>query len=211
MDTYPELSGVSPRQLSNSMQDLVRRGRMNVEVEWGVSQLYQLLEMSESGSGAAEQTQGYEFLILAEGAIHAILRNATAQAGSSHDEAYIGSDSTPIRPSWRGAYNDAYAIEMHIETWGADEFTGRMAYPDSDTVTRVVGRIETKNKDTPSGTVTWKETEFIRRGREIDFDGRYQATVSGDTMRGAWYHGGRLVAEFKMEATRADTVPALST
>jgi hypothetical protein len=209
---YPELTPVASPQLSRAIQDLVRRGRLSAEVERAISQLYQLLEMSETSNGMADQTQGYEFLMLAEGAIHAILRSARIQASSGDNNSRIGSDSTPIRPSWRGRYNNDYPIELHIERWSPGEFAGKMIYPDSGTVTRVLGRIETKSRDRARDTITWEETDYTSRGnRRIDFNGRYQATVADDTITGAWYQGDRRVAEFQMKAAGVGTVPALST
>lgn len=206
-ESYPQLASVAPYQLSRAMQDLVRRGLLSAEVERAVSQLYQLLEISESSTGIADQTQGYEFLMLAEGAIHTILRSATAPASGDYSDARSGSESTPIRPIWRGVYNNDFPIELHITTWGANSFEGSMIYPGSDTITRVTGRIEPRSGDRAPVTVRWEETGYARQGRRgIDFDGHYEATVTGDTMTGEWYQGNRLVARFKMEAAEADAI-----
>lgn len=204
--SYPELAGVPLYRLQNAMQDLIRRSVLSAEVARAVGQLYQLLEISQSSAEIADQTQGYEFLMLAEGAIHTILRSATAQASGDDNDA-TGSASTPIQPSWRGTYNNDYPIELHVRRWTANKFEGLMSYPASDTTTRVTGRIEPRNREIGPITITWEETGYGRKGRRtIDFNGRYQATVSSETMNGEWYQGNRLVAKFEMKAIKAGAI-----
>jgi hypothetical protein len=208
--SYPELAAVAPYRLQGAMQDLVRRGVLSAEVERSVSQLYQLLEISQLSTDVADQTQGYEFLMLAEGAIHTILRSAGTQASGDYDDARNGSESTPIEPSWRGIYNNSYPIELRIREWKENNFEGLMSYPNSGTITRVTGRVEPSSRDGAPVTVRWEETGYAQQGgRPIDLNGYYQATVSGDTMTGQWYQGTRLVAGFEMAAIVTGTTADL--
>jgi hypothetical protein len=209
-ESYPQLASVAPYRLSRAMQDLVRRGFLSAEVERAVNQLYQLLEMSESSTSVADQTQGYQFLMLAEGAIHTILRSATIPASNEYDDTRSGSESTPVAPAWRGIYNKDFPIELRIMKWSTNSFEGAMIYPGSDTVTRITGRIESRNRDEATVAIRWEETSYARQGRRsIDFNGRYQASVSGETMTGAWYQRDRLVARFEMKAAEAVTISEL--
>jgi integrase len=55
-----------------------------------------------------------------------------------------------------------------------------------------------------------KELAYIREGRRpIDFNGSYAATITGDTMEGAWYQATRRVARFTMTASDRSTTPSL--
>jgi hypothetical protein len=198
---YPQLASVPTRKLARAMQKLVRRDVLSAEVEWAVSQLYQLLEMSESGTGTADRSQGYGFLMLAEGAIHAIMRSAASKVGADRG-AVTGSTPGRLRPSWQGVYDDRFRIRLRIEKWDRSQFYGVMRYPDSGTITRVEGDIGTGSPDNEDVLVTWRETGYERESSQnIDFNGRYRATVSGDTMAGAWFQNDQPFARFKMTAT----------
>jgi hypothetical protein len=134
-----------------------------------------------------------------------ILRSVRTQASDDSNDARSGSESTPIRPSWRGIYNNDFPIELHVREWNVNNFEGEMIYPGRDTVTRVTGRMEPRSRDSATVAVRWEETSYAPSGRRsgrrsIDFNGHYEAAVSGDTMTGQWYQGNRLVATFKMEA-----------
>lgn len=197
-DAYPQLRSVDPDHLMEAMRRLARRGELSREVELAVGQLYELFEMSESRA-AVDQAQGYDFLMLAEGAIHVILRSV--QAGISRD----GEESArlPIRSRWRGQYNGDYPITLHILRWDGDEFSGEMSYPGSGTVTRVTGSARTSARDGEPVLMTWKETAYADEGtRRIEFNGRYDATVSGQIMIGSWRYQNspRVVADFDMKA-----------
>jgi hypothetical protein len=208
--SYPQLAAVAPYRLQGAMQDQVRRGLLSAEVERAVSQLYQLLEISQSSTDVADQTHGYDFLMVAEGAIHTILRSVRTQASGDYNDARSASESTPIRPSWRGIYNNDFTIELRVTEWRANDFEGVMIYPDSNTITRVTGRVEPGSRDRAPVTVRWEETGCARQGtRTIDLNGHYQATVSDDTMTGQWYQGNRLVARFEMEAIEAGAIAEL--
>jgi hypothetical protein len=99
-------------------------------------------------------------------------------------------------------YDDRFRIRLRIEKWDRSQFYGVMRYPDSGTITRVEGDIGTGSPDNEDVLVTWRETGYERESSQnIDFNGRYRATVSGDTMAGAWFQNDQPFARFKMTAT----------
>jgi hypothetical protein len=78
-DNYPQLRLVPPSQLAQAMKNLVDNHEMGANVETSVRQLQELLDMPEWNSDHVGDTRGYAFLMLAEGAIHEILRTAQKQ------------------------------------------------------------------------------------------------------------------------------------
>ena len=68
--------------------------------------------MFDSGNEAASPSRGYEFLCLRRGR-HSILRSA--RESSSGDLGDAG--GLPIKPAWRGIYNEDYAIELYVQEW----------------------------------------------------------------------------------------------
>lgn len=198
-ENYPQLRRVLPSQLPEAMQRLVDKGEMEADVALSVQQLYELLVMPEWEKDEAGDTRGYAFLMLAEGAIHGVLRSARAR-DTSADAHPPTSDPEPISTSWRGVYNDSFPILLDISAWSGTRFDGTMTYPDGDAVTTITGSVENADNGV---RLTWNEREYAREGhRSIDFDGYYSATIeNGDTMHGAWYKAGRLVARFTMKAT----------
>lgn len=201
-ESYPELASITQDRLSDAIEDLVRRGALHEDVANAISQLRKLLEMSDSDANMVDPARGYLFLMLAEGAIHGILRSAKIHANKITD-ARLTAGLTPIRSSWQGRYNRGFIIELHIAKWSNDtEFEGEMNYPGSGTVTSVNGSI------IPTGPgsglkVAWRERDYVRRGeRSIDFDGDYRATISGDVMAGGWYTDEQLIGEFELEAIK---------
>lgn len=81
-----------------------------------------------------------------------------------------------------------------------------MTYPDGDTATKIVGTAEDADG---SVRLTWQEVAYIREGRRgIDFNGSYTATITADTMDGAWYQADRRVARFTMTASDRSATPA---
>jgi hypothetical protein len=185
-DAYPQLRRVPPAQLPEAMKALVDKGLMDADVEQSVRHLYELLEMPEWNQDQVGDTRGYAFLMLAEGAIHGILRSAHQRAVARSGE-QPGATEAQISPAWRGTYNDSYRLEVRIRRWEDLGFSGDMAYPDSDTVTSVRGRID-EAADGAGTRVIWTETGYSHKGRrDIDFRGSYSATVTGDLMDGGWY------------------------
>jgi hypothetical protein len=204
-ENYPQLRRVLPSQLPEAMHDLVDKGEMEADVAMSVQQLYELMAMPEWEKDQAGDTRGYAFLMLAEGAIHGILRSAQAR-GTGSGEDPSARPPVPIRTSWRGTYNNSFPIQLNLATWSGSRFDGTMTYPDGDTVTSVTGTVEA---DADGARLTWKEQEYTRPGRRtIDFGGNYAATIRGDTMDGAWYQGTRRVASFTM--TASSTSPTTS-
>jgi hypothetical protein len=181
------------------MQALVDKGEMEPDVALSVTQLYELLEMPEWQKDQAGDTRGYAFLMLAEGAIHGILRSAQARSGVPEQEPLVSAPAA-ISTSWRGTYDGRFPIELHINSWSGRSFDGTMNYPDGKTETSISGTAE----DESNGVVrlTWKENGYVIKGRRsIEFDGSYAATVSDMTMNGAWYRASRRVADFTMTAS----------
>ena len=197
-ENYPQLRRVLPSQLPEAMHRLVDRGEMEGDVAMSVQQLYELLVMPEWEKDDAGGTRAYAFLMLAEGAIHGILRSARDR-GEEAGEHSPGNLRAPIATSWRGVYNNAYDLQLDIAARSDGRFEGTMTYPDGGTITRVVGSIESAQDGI---RLRWEEREVTRQGsRRIDLNGYYLATIeNGDTMRGAWYHKDRLVARFTLTA-----------
>jgi hypothetical protein len=81
-ENYPQLRRIPPSQLARAMQGLVDSELLDADVALSVEQLYELLEMPEWKSDPAGDTRGYAFLMLAEGAIHGILRSAQAHGAA---------------------------------------------------------------------------------------------------------------------------------
>ena len=198
-ENYPQLRRVPPSQLPQVTQGLVDRGLLDADVALSVKQLYELLEMPEWNADTAGDTRGYAFLMLAEGAIHGIIRSAQAHAAGTERELSSGLPG-PVSSSWRGTYNNAFPIELHILTWTGDDFTGKMIYPDEDTTTSISGKIEERT-GSDGFRLVWTEDEYIQHGRrDVELKGRYRATVSGTSMKGTWNRGLQPIASFEMSA-----------
>jgi hypothetical protein len=208
-DNYPQLRRVPASQLTPAMQDLVDRGLMDADVKLSVQRVYELLQMPEWDKDPVGDTRGYAFLMLAEGAIHGILRGAKAQL----DEQETGPTkpaTTPIPLTWRGSYRDSLPIELSIRTLQeGGRFRGTMSYPDSDTVTSVDGRIDPTADDGTGIPITWKELKYVSPGRrDIEFRGTYQATVSGSKMTGSWRGENGLTGAFDLTALSGNAAVA---
>jgi hypothetical protein len=181
---------------------------MEPDVAMSVRQLQELLVMPQWNEVKEGDTRGYAFLMLAEGAIHSIVRSAKARNRPPERE-ITGSAAATIGPSWRGTYDGRFTIELRIDSWSGLRFTGIMIYPDRDTATRVTGTAE----DVAEGVrLTWTEQEYAVEGqRGIDFNGSYQAIVQDGIMNGFWSQGNRRIAEFTMrpvDGTVGASVPA---
>jgi hypothetical protein len=194
-ENYPQLRRILPDQLPKAMQELVDKGEMEPDVAQSVTQLHELLEMPEWQKDQEGDTRGYAFLMLAEGAIHGILRSAKARGVPTGQEI---PDSAPagISPSWSGTYDGRFAIQLRIDSWSGQRFTGVMTYPDEGTTTSVTGTAE----DEAAGVrLTWNETGYLVQGRRtIEFDGAYAADIRDRLMRGTWYRDNRRIADFTM-------------
>jgi hypothetical protein len=200
----PQLRRVLPSQLPEAMHGLVGKGEMEPDVALSVQQLYELLVMPEWGKDEQDGTRGYAFLMLAEGAIHGILRSARARgAEPGQDQNPLTSSPAPIATSWSGKYNNSYPIQLDIAALSGNRLDGTMTYPDRDsaTVTRVTGAVE----DDGSGgdiRLRWIERAVVREGnRSVELNGYYLATINNATMKGDWYQGDRRVAPFTMTAS----------
>jgi hypothetical protein len=205
-ENYSQLRRVLPAQLPEAMDRLVDKGEMEPDVALSVRQLYELLVMPEWQKDQAGDTRGYAFLMLAEGAIHGILRSAQAR-GAGISEESPGNGLAAIRKSWHGTYDGRFLIELDIGAWSGRSFSGTMTYPDGDTATDIAGTV-----DDADGSVrlTWQEVAYIHEGRRrIDFNGNYVATITADTMDGAWYQANRRVARFTMTASDRSATPAV--
>jgi len=103
---YPQLVSAPPEQLSDAMRNLARQGVMDIQVERAVIQLSQLLE--SSNSDLVTPAYAYQFLSLAEGAIHAILRSAGNTTSGERPAQQVPAPEWPLR--WMGVYNNDYPI-----------------------------------------------------------------------------------------------------
>jgi hypothetical protein len=131
------------------------------------------------------------------------MRSAASQVGADRG-AVTGSTPGRIRPSWQGVYDGRFRIRLRIEKWDGSQFYGVMRYPDSGAITRVEGDIGTGSPDDADVIATWRETGYEHESSQnIDLNGRYRATVSGDMMAGAWYQYDQPVARFKMTAAES--------
>jgi hypothetical protein len=198
-ENYPQLRRVPPSQLPQAMQSLVDKHEMEANVAASVKQLQELLEMPEWNSDQVGDTRRYAFLMLAEGAIHEILRTTQHRAAGTNGSA-LGGTAPPVRPSWRGIYDGRFPIELHILGWDGAQFSGIMTYPDDDTVTSVNGQIDGQT-GSASVSLLWREHDYVLRGRRpIDFNGSYIAAVIGDHMDADWRHGNQVIVQFTMTA-----------
>ena len=198
-DNYPQLRRVPPSQLSQAMQTLVARREMEADIAASVGQLQELLDMPEWDSDKSGDTRRYAFLMLAEGAIHEILRTAQRRAAGTSGGA-PGSAAGPVSPSWGGRYDDRFTIELDILRWDGTQFSGIMTYPDDDTATSVDGQADGQAGAT-SVRLSWQEREYSRTGRRsIDFNGNYVATITDDHMDASWRRGNQPIVHFTMTA-----------
>jgi hypothetical protein len=205
-DNYPQLRRVPPSQLTQAMQSVVDKGEMEANVAASVRQLQELLAMPEWNSDQVGDTRGYAFLMLAEGAIHEILRTAQHRAADTNGGA-PGSAGPPVRPSWRGTYDDRFPVELHILGRDGTQFSGIMTYPDDDTATSVSGQVDGQVGST-SVNLSWQERGYALRGRRpIDFNGSYAATVTGDHMNADWRRGNQPIVQFTMTAADDSKTP----
>jgi hypothetical protein len=185
-ESYPQLRGVPPSELAQAMQGLVDKREMGADVAASVRQLQELLEMPEWKSDQAGDTSHeLAFLMLAEGAIHQILRTAQHRATGKNGRRPGSTAVSPVLPSWRGRYGDRFPVELHILRWNGSQFTGIMLYPDDDTATSVSGQAD-RQPGTTSVSLSWQEHSARR---PIDFNGSYTATLDSDEMKAGWHQG----------------------
>jgi hypothetical protein len=198
---YPQLRRVPRSQIPQAVEGLVGSGLLEKDVGLSVSQLYELLGMPEWNADRTGDTRGYAFLMLAEGAIHGIIRSAQAHGASAEGQPPARLSGV-VSPTWRGTYNEDFPIELHILTRAGDDFTGEMIYPDGGTATSIHGQVHGIGGG--SGfRLSWTEDEYIRHGRrDVVLKGSYRATVSGIRMEGTWQRGAEPVASFEMTAVR---------
>ena len=203
-DNYEQLRRVPPSQLKHAMQDLVEKHQMEADVAASVWQLQELLNMPEWNVDQVGDTRGYAFLMLAEGAIHEILRTARRGAVDANSGAPI---ARLVKSSWRGTYDERFSIELRILEWNGAQFSGIIVYPDDDTITSISGQADGQTTSSDVN-LSWKEMDYVRKGRrDIDFNGSYTATVAGDRMDAKW-RGSQVVIQFKM-TTNGDSATLL--
>ena len=114
---------------------------MEPDVALSVRQLYELLVMPEWQKDQAGDTRGYAFLMLAEGAIHGILRSAETRGAETSEES-LARGFAGINRSWHGIYDDRFPIELDVGNWSGSSFNGTMPYPDGNTTTKITGTAE---------------------------------------------------------------------
>lgn len=204
-ENYSQLQRVPPSQLKRAMQNLVDRREMEADVAASVRQLQELLEMPEWNVDQVGDTRGYAFLMLAEGAIHEILRTARQRAaGANGGEPNI---ARTVRPSWRGTYDGRFPVELRILGWNNAQFNGIMTYPNEGTATTVSGQVDGQI-GSAGVNLSWKEVSYALSGRRnIDFSGSYAATITGDQMDAEWHGEEQVVVQFNMKAAELPPFP----
>jgi hypothetical protein len=203
-ESYPGLASVTQDKLPAALGDLAHRGVLHPEVESAISQLNKLLDQPNANA-VADRGRGYLFLLLAEGAIHGILRSAEIHAGEI-SASQLAVEAPPVTSSWRGQYTrsrgsdkSSFDIELRISQWLNDtEFEGEMNYPGTGTSTSVAGHLAAspESRDT---AITWRETAYLDQGtRTVEFGGSYEAVISHNLMTGKWKKEGQEYGDLKL-------------
>lgn len=144
-------------------------------------------------------------------------RGALASSKLEQRSATFGAVTQGIRlqSEWLGLYDKRLVIRLRITSINGDDFLARMEYPSerATTVTIVEGEVvsdaaraeEWAKLNASDGAIRLRfhETDYeIKGSKSVRFDGEYRAVLAGDTMRGAWFQGATMVAEFKLQANR---------
>jgi hypothetical protein len=199
---FPATSGVSQENLIETMDGMVAHNVMSAEVEQAVGQVSRVLSMIDHGGDRDEaRRQAFEYIGLAEGAIHVILRGSgtTAQPASEVPD---------IAGRWMGSYVSSKGpmeIQLTIDEVRGDDIAGEMYYPsEHDLRTTITGRV------VPAGEpgfadadgcpkLEWREQASSAGG--LDFSGVYRAVVLGDRLIGDWRKGTRVVGMIQLTRT----------
>jgi hypothetical protein len=197
---FPATAGVSQENLAATMDSLVARNAMSGEVEQAVGQVARVLGMIDLiGDPDEARRQALEYIGLAEGAIHVILR-----AGGGRSEAEP--DGEPgITGRWTGSYVSSKGpmeIELLIDDIKAGRVAGEMFYPDGHGArTRITGQVVTPDRPGFTEVNGFPRLEWQERGNHadgLDFDGVYRAVILGDRLFGDWRKDGRLVGMIQL-------------
>jgi hypothetical protein len=202
---FPEIGGASQESLTERMDVLVARNIMSAEVEQAVRQVSRVLDMISHVTDQEEaRRQAFEYIGLAEGAIHVIFR------GDETATADLASKNPDVTGRWSGNYVSSKGpmeIELSIDGVRREDIVGEMRYPSQqDLRTRITGRILGAGQPGFADVdgcpkLEWREHGSPADASGLDFSGVYRAVVLGDRLIGDWRIGTRLIGMIQL--TRA--------
>ena len=201
---FPTTNGVSQENLIETMDGLVAHNVMSAEVEQAVGQVSRVLSMIDHiGDQDEARRQAFEYIGLAESAIHVILRG-------SGTAAQLASEEPDIAGRWMGSYVSSKGpmeIQLVIDEVRGEDIAGEMYYPsEHDLRTTITGRVVAAGEPGFADAdgcpkLEWRE-HASNGGGGLDFSGVYRAVVLGDRLIGDWRKDARLVGMIQL--TRAD-------
>jgi hypothetical protein len=200
---FPTTNGVSQENLIETMDGLVAHNVMSAEVEQAVGQVSRVLSMIDHiGDQDEARRQAFEYIGLAESAIHVILRG-------SGTAAQLASEEPDIAGRWMGSYVSSKGpmeIQLVIDEVRGEDIAGEMYYPsEHDLRTTITGRVVAAGEPgfaDADGCPKLEWREHASNGGGLDFSGVYRAVVLGDRLIGDWRKDARLVGMIQL--TRAD-------
>jgi hypothetical protein len=84
---------------------------------------------------------------------------------------------------WAGKYGVSTDLSLEITKLNKHEFTGRMTYGDTGTVTAVSGEVSSDSEP----KVIFSETSYITKGsKDVDFEGKYVGILHSKRIEGRW-------------------------
>jgi hypothetical protein len=201
---FPATSGASQENLTERMDILVADNVMSAEVEQAVRQASRVLAMIDHISDQDEaRRHAFEYIGLAEGAIHVILRgNGTA--------AQLASQEPNVTGRWMGSYVSSKGpmeIQLVIDEVQGEHIVGEMYYPsEHDLRTTITGRVVAAGQPGFADVdgcpnLEWQEHGNPAEASGLDFSGVYRAVVLGDRLIGDWRKGTRLVGMIQLTRT----------
>jgi hypothetical protein len=199
---FPTTAGVSQENLTETMDSLVAHNTMSTEVEQAVRQVSRVLAMIHHiGDQDEARRQAFEYIGLAESAVHVILRgNGTA--------AQFTTEGLDIAGRWEGSYLSSRGpmeIQLTIDEVLGERIVGEMYYPSQhDLRTTITGRVVAADEPgfaDADGCPKLEWQEHGSRARGLNFSGVYRAVVLGNRTIGDWRKDARLVAMIQLTRT----------
>ncbi|HYI09159.1 MAG TPA: toll/interleukin-1 receptor domain-containing protein [Thermoanaerobaculia bacterium] len=107
---------------------------------------------------------------------------------------------------WEGAYDPDRQVRLTITRDSSNRIQGQLEYKDEDTITLVTGETLTQwnpadkpwsevcdrgNSRRSSAAITFREVEYQKHGRSIEFGGEYHVLQTGNRLAGAWFKNGQ--------------------
>jgi hypothetical protein len=199
---FPATVGVSLEDLTETMDGLVVQNIMSAEVEQAVRQVSRVPAMIDRiGDKDEARRQAFEYIGLAEGAIHVILRGNRTVPG-------LASEETGIAGRWIGSYvSSKGTMEVHlkINVVRGGRIAGETYYPsERDVRTTIAGRVVAAGEPGFADADGYSNLEWQEHGSRasgLDFTGVYRAVVLGDRLIGDWRTDTRLVGMIQLTRT----------